>query len=88
MTCGRNIQVNDGGGPPQSLPRNRDIFNVLFGGLNNAPVVKGADEGPKDVELGMEDAGSNDHTLLLSILYFTYSNTSVQYVCVYIYIIF
>ena len=28
--------------------RNRDIFNVLFGGLNNAPVVKGADDGPKD----------------------------------------
>ena len=27
---------------------NRDIFNVLFGGLNNAPVVKGADDGPKE----------------------------------------
>jgi len=27
---------------------NRDIFNVLFGGLNNAPVVKGGDEGPKE----------------------------------------
>merc|ERR1719356_2230088 len=26
---------------------NRDIFNVLFGGINNAPVVKGA-EGPKE----------------------------------------
>jgi len=27
---------------------NRDIFNVLFGGINNAPVVKGKDEGPKE----------------------------------------
>jgi NAD(P) transhydrogenase len=27
---------------------NRDIFNVLFGGINNAPVVKGADTGPKE----------------------------------------
>jgi len=27
---------------------NRDIFNVIFGGLNNAPVVKGADAGPKE----------------------------------------
>merc|ERR1719517_187290 len=27
---------------------NRDIFNVIFGGLNNAPVVKGKDEGPKE----------------------------------------
>lgn len=27
---------------------NRDIFNVLFGGLNNAPVAKGADTGPKE----------------------------------------
>ena len=29
------------------VPRNRDIFNVLFGGMNNAAVVKGADTGPK-----------------------------------------
>jgi len=27
---------------------NRDILNVLFGGINNAPVVKGADSGPKE----------------------------------------
>jgi len=27
---------------------NRDIFNVLFGGMNNAPVAKGADTGPKE----------------------------------------
>eukprot|EP00913_Durusdinium_trenchii_P009444 g8877.t1 len=27
---------------------NRDIFNVLFGGMNNAAVVKGADTGPKE----------------------------------------
>jgi NAD(P) transhydrogenase len=27
---------------------NRDIINVIFGGLNNAPVVKGSDEGPKE----------------------------------------
>eukprot|EP00933_Yihiella_yeosuensis_P025459 TRINITY_DN1976_c0_g1_i4.p1 TRINITY_DN1976_c0_g1~~TRINITY_DN1976_c0_g1_i4.p1 ORF type:complete len:1035 (+),score=281.61 TRINITY_DN1976_c0_g1_i4:71-3175(+) len=27
---------------------NRDIFNVLFGGMNNAPVVKGQDTGPKE----------------------------------------
>merc|ERR1719491_2551095 len=27
---------------------NRDIFNVLFGGINNTPVVKGADTGPKE----------------------------------------
>jgi len=27
---------------------NRDIFNVLFGGINNAPAVKGADTGPKE----------------------------------------
>jgi len=27
---------------------NRDIFNVLFGGLNNAPVVQGQDTGPKE----------------------------------------
>jgi len=27
---------------------NRDIFNVLFGGMNNAPVVKGEDSGPKE----------------------------------------
>jgi len=34
---------------------NRDIFNVLFGGLNNAPVVKGADTGPKEhVECSVE----------------------------------
>lgn len=34
---------------------NRDIFNVLFGGLNNAPVVKGADTGPKEhVECNVE----------------------------------
>lgn len=32
--------------------RNRDIFNVLFGGLNNAPVVKGADTGPKALAFG------------------------------------
>jgi len=34
---------------------NRDIFNVLFGGMNNAPVVKGQDTGPKEhVETGVE----------------------------------
>jgi len=35
---------------------NRDIFNVLFGGINNAPPVKGAvDEAPKEhVECGVE----------------------------------
>merc|ERR1719215_264030 len=27
---------------------NRDIFNVLFGGINNAPVVKSGDTGPKE----------------------------------------
>eukprot|EP00933_Yihiella_yeosuensis_P025462 TRINITY_DN1976_c0_g1_i7.p1 TRINITY_DN1976_c0_g1~~TRINITY_DN1976_c0_g1_i7.p1 ORF type:complete len:1052 (+),score=265.28 TRINITY_DN1976_c0_g1_i7:59-3157(+) len=27
---------------------NRDIFNVLFGGMNNAPVAKGQDSGPKE----------------------------------------
>lgn len=27
---------------------NRDIFNVLFGGINNAPAAKGADTGPKE----------------------------------------
>jgi len=27
---------------------NRDIFNVLFGGMNNAPVAKGTDDGPKE----------------------------------------
>ncbi|CAJ1358097.1 unnamed protein product [Effrenium voratum] len=27
---------------------NRDIFNVLFGGMNNAPAVKGDDTGPKE----------------------------------------
>eukprot|EP00932_Pfiesteria_piscicida_P008401 SRR837773.18818.p2 GENE.SRR837773.18818~~SRR837773.18818.p2 ORF type:complete len:347 (-),score=144.17 SRR837773.18818:78-968(-) len=27
---------------------NRDIMNVLFGGMNNAPVVKGNDDGPKE----------------------------------------
>jgi NAD(P) transhydrogenase len=27
---------------------NRDIFNVLFGGMNNAPVAKGSDDGPKE----------------------------------------
>merc|ERR1712187_170881 len=27
---------------------NRDIFNVLFGGINNTAVVKGKDEGPKE----------------------------------------
>mmetsp|Transcript_14165 Transcript_14165/g.33630 ORF Transcript_14165/g.33630 Transcript_14165/m.33630 type:complete len:1502 (+) Transcript_14165:67-4572(+) len=34
---------------------NRDIFNVLFGGLNNVAVVKGADDGPKEhVECNVE----------------------------------
>mmetsp|Transcript_132990 Transcript_132990/g.370748 ORF Transcript_132990/g.370748 Transcript_132990/m.370748 type:complete len:1040 (+) Transcript_132990:65-3184(+) len=27
---------------------NRDILNVLFGGINNAPVAKGGDSGPKE----------------------------------------
>jgi len=27
---------------------NRDILNVLFGGMNNAPAAKGADTGPKE----------------------------------------
>lgn len=27
---------------------NRDIFNVLFGGMNNAPAVKGQGTGPKE----------------------------------------
>merc|ERR1712159_113583 len=27
---------------------NRDILNVIFGGINNAPVAKGADTGPKE----------------------------------------
>eukprot|EP00931_Biecheleriopsis_adriatica_P074012 TRINITY_DN481_c0_g3_i1.p1 TRINITY_DN481_c0_g3~~TRINITY_DN481_c0_g3_i1.p1 ORF type:complete len:850 (-),score=244.40 TRINITY_DN481_c0_g3_i1:271-2466(-) len=34
---------------------NRDIFNVLFGGMNNAPAAKGDDSGPKEhVETSVE----------------------------------